>query len=75
MSHKHETQRLVDAGGLAVDICDCGAVQLHMASITLRIEVASFLRMVDALVVARQRLLLQWQRGERPVPGRDHSAA
>ena len=75
MSSHNVTQRLIDAGGLAVDLCDCGAIHLHMSSITMRIEVASFLRMVDALVIARQRLLMQWQRGERVMPGHDQSVA
>ena len=75
MSQHNTNQRLIDAGGLAVDLCDCGSIHLHMASITLRIEVSSFLRMVDALVIARQRLLMQWQRGERVMPGHDQSVA
>ena len=75
MSQHNVNQRLIDAGGLAVDLCDCGSIHLHMASITLRIEVASFLRMVDALVIARQRLLTQWQRGERVMPGHDQNVA
>ncbi len=75
MSSHNTTQRLVDAGSLAVDLCDCGAVNLHMSALTIRVEVGSFLQMVDALVIARRRLLVQWQKGERVMPGQGQNVA
>lgn len=76
MSHAHRaTSRLVDQGALSVDLCDCGAVHLHVSSLTLRIEVSSFLQLVDGLVLARARLLQQWRSGTRVMPGRSAEVA
>jgi len=61
-------RRLVDGGAVAVDLCSCGSIQLHLSSITLRIEVASFLQMVDVLNIARDRLVNQWKSGQHPMP-------
>ena len=66
-SHKNK-RRLVDGGAVSVDLCSCGAIHLHLSSISLRIEVASFLQMVDVLNVARDRLLAEWREGHHPMP-------
>lgn len=63
-------RRLIDAGPVSVDLCTCGSVHLHISALTLRMEVHSFLQVVDALAIARQRLLQQWETGERVMPGR-----
>jgi|GEM_PF-6892262 len=74
--HTHTpNRRLVDGGAVSVDLCDCGAVHLHISAITLRMEVGSFLQLVDAFVLARRRLLQQWQAGERVMPGRQAEVA
>jgi hypothetical protein len=68
MSSHKTTRRLVDGGAVAVDLCACGSIQLHLSSITLRIEVASFLQTVDVLNIARDRLVNQWKEGHHPMP-------
>ena len=71
MSKHQPSVRLVDAGPVCIDLCECcDAIHLHLSSITLRIEITSFLQMTDAFVVARARLLKQWREGERGMPGR-----
>ena len=71
MSKHKPSTRLVDAGPVCIDLCECcDAIHLHLSSITLRIEVSSFFQMTDAFILARSRLLKQWSEGKRVMPGR-----
>jgi hypothetical protein len=65
--HVHDPVRLSEHGPVRIDHCGCGAVHLHVGPMTLRLEVASFLALAEAVVHARHQLTVHWRRGGRPL--------
>lgn len=65
--HVHDPKTLVERGPVRIAHCNCGAIHLHIGPVSLRLELASFWALGEAIIVAREKLTAQWATGSRPV--------
>lgn len=65
--HIHDPSTLAERGPVRIAHCECGTIHLHIGPVSLRLELASFWALSDAVVSAREQLTLQWASGGRSV--------
>jgi hypothetical protein len=63
----HDSMTLAERGPVRIASYSCGAIHLPVGPVSLRLEMASFWALSDAVISARQQLTLQWASGRHPI--------